>query len=310
MLPFMEWTGFLLGEATATERLSRDRLTCEAWGAGLSRAQYLARERFLRQTTHGATARHTWVLRLQNGAVVASCETYRLPLSPSGGVEVIASVFVDRPLRGAGMASKLIEALVAHRREAGLDGLVLFSEVGAGLYERMGFKVLPAPTRRWFGAPAGHTSVELLGRDSLQTLLEQRARLRTGIELKVFEPLVHWHLARADFYAEALERPVLDSLGATDGHVTALWCPDHKNRKLRVLEVSGPEGMTLEFVMRSASAEAQRLDLDSVELWDDAHSSRLVGGTAFERPDDLPMGLSFTPRGELFLGPLSRLCWA
>lgn len=310
MLGSMTWKGFLLGEATASERLSRDRLTCEAWGAGLTRAQYLARERFLRQTTHGATARHTWVLRLPTGTVVASCETYRLPLSPTGAVEVIASVFVDRPLRGAGMASKLIDAVVANRREAGLDALVLFSEVGTGLYEKAGFKPLPAPTRRWFAAPSGHPAVSPLGRDELETLLDQRARLRTGIDLNVFEPLVHWHLARADFYADALDRPAAGCLGATDGHVTALWCPDHKNRKLRVLEVSGPEGMTLEFVMRTASAEAQRLGLDSVELWDDAHSSRLVGGASFERPDDLPMGQSFTPRGELFLGPLSRLCWA
>ncbi len=128
----MSLPGFRLCEAAAGDKLTRDKLTYEAWGDRLTLPQYLTRERLLRASGHARSGLHTWLLRLPNGVVVASAETYRLPLTPAGALEVVASVFVERPLRGVSMATRLIDALVAQRREAGLDGLVLFSEVGAG----------------------------------------------------------------------------------------------------------------------------------------------------------------------------------
>src|SRR4051812_26925324 len=153
--------GFLLGEASAAEKVARDRLTYEAWGSGLTREQYLDRERILRQTDQGRLGMRTWVLRVPNGVVMASCETFRLPLLPTGVAEVIASVFVDSPLRGARMASRLMKALVAHRKAAGIDALLLFSEVGERLYAHAGFHALPMPTRRWAATPAANAATLL-----------------------------------------------------------------------------------------------------------------------------------------------------
>lgn len=313
MLRAMEVSGFRLDEATASERIARDRLTWEAWGDRLSRAQYLERERVLRQTDHGRLAHHTWALRVLSGVVVGSCETYRLPLLRGGAVEVIASVYVERALRGVKMASRMLHALVAQRREAGIDALILFSEVGTDLYERLRFKKLPAPTRTWAAQESSIDPEPFVVRrpEELGLLLAHRNRLRSDdVDVRATIDLVDWHVARSRFYARTLERPEAASLGARDGDVVALWCPDHKNGVLRILDASGPAGAGLERLAAIAQHEAARLGLSRVELWDDAHSARLTGGTSHERDDDLPMGQPFTPRGELFLGPLARLCWA
>ena len=308
--------GFRLGLATAPERIARDRLTFDAWGDRLTLAQYLDRERTLRQTEHGRLAMRSWVLRLPNGFVAASCETFRLPLSPSGAVEVVASVYVERALRGVKMASRLLEAVVESRRAAELDALLLFSEVGTALYARVGFRRLPAPTRVWSALPAAASPEGPRGAppeplSSLERLLALRREARRGpLDLGLTEPIVEWHLARARCYAQALGRPEPGSIGAADGGVVALWAPDFKAEVLRVVEVSGPAGASLEAVAASARGEAARLGLRTVELWDDAHSLRLAGPAPLEREEPVPMGLAFTPRGELLLGPLSRAAWA
>ena len=308
----MTTPGFILGEATAAERIARDRLTFEAWGGRLTREQYLDRERFLRQTDHGRLAMHTWVLRVPNGVVMASCETFRLPLMPTGAVEVIATVYVDPPLRGAKMASRLIDALVAQRREAGLDGLVLFSEVGPELYARSGFKPLPAFTRDWAAATSPpDPGAGLIHAAELPEALAWRERLRaTEIELRLVHHLFDWHHARSRFYSRVLNQPLTEVLGARVSGVQALWAPDFVAGVLRVLDVTGPAGASLDPVMAVASSEAAAVGLPKVELWDDSLSRQLVGGRPAGTGEDVPMGLAFSPRGELFLGPLSRACWA
>lgn len=303
---------FHLDEASAAERVARDRLTWQAWGTLLTKAQYLDRERTLRQTVHGQLDRHTWVLRVANGTVVASCETFRRPLLHGGAVEVVASVFVDPPLRGAHMASRLVDALARQRAEAGIDGLVLFSEVGTRIYERLGFRALPAPTRTWASdAPELRPTAETVAREDLPALLAERHRLRAQrIDVRLTDAIFDWHFARARFYADVLGRPSPASVGARTQDALFVWAPDFKGDALRILDASGTPGASVAPLVEAARAEARRLGLAFVELWDDAHSAFLGGPGADERDEDLPMGRSFTPRGELFLGPLSRAMWA
>ena len=308
----MRAPGFHLGQATAPERLTRDRLTQQSWGDRLTAAQYLDRERTLRQTDHARLAMHTWVLRLENGVVVARCETYRLALQPGGVVEVIASVFVDRPLRGVGMASRMLELLVENRREAGIDALLLFSEVGESIYERAGFQRLPGPMRHAVARPyTVPSSVRRLTIDDLPALRDRRERWREGrIDVVLSDALLEWHRARSAFYAQALGRDDSPVIGVASDDAAVLWAVDHKAGLLRLLEASGAPGSALEPLLLAAADEAATLGLTGAELWDDDHSLTLKGGAAHEREDDLAMGLAFTPRGELFLGPLSRLSWA
>ena len=57
----------------------------------------------------------------------------------------ICDVFVDEDWRGHGIARRMVEHLLHHRRLAGLRRLVLRSRDARGLYERLGFGALPGP---------------------------------------------------------------------------------------------------------------------------------------------------------------------
>jgi hypothetical protein len=209
------------------------------------------------------------------------------------------------------MASRLIDALVKARREAGLDALILFSEVGTELYETLGFKALPAPRRSWPAGWSAGAEAERAEREALSVLLEERRRLRADrVDLLVTEWLADWHLERARFYARVLRRPEPRHVGARANGCVAIWCADFKSDALRLLDLSGPPHADPAPVLAAAAREAKELGLERVELWDDGQSA-LLGppGTEF-RDDDLPMGQSFSPRGELFLGAFSRACWA
>jgi hypothetical protein len=105
---------------------------------------------------------------------------------------------------------------------------------------------------------------------------------------------------------------VLDAhlAGASTDDALVLWVADYKNGLLRLLDASGAPHADLSPLFDAAAHEAATLGLAAVEHWDDAHSLALAGPPATGRDDDLPMGLSFTPRGELFLGPLARAAWA
>jgi hypothetical protein len=202
-------------------------------------------------------------------------------------------------------------ALVAHRREAGLDALVLFSEVGPTLYERAGFHVLPMAARRWTSAASGGAEAQPLGEGDLSDAFDWRNRCRAErIDLRLSPEIFHWHLTRAKFYASHLPRDLNATVGARGGGVQALWVPDFKSNVLRLLDLTGAPGASLDPVIASARAAAASMGLDQVELWDDPVSQQLTGGEPLGRDDEIPMGMAFTPRGALFLGPLSRACWA
>ena len=83
--------GFHLGEAPP-QRMARDRLTFHVWAAGRRATQYLDLERTLRRTTHHRLAMRSWALPRPNHVAAASCETFRLPLAPSGIFKAVASV--------------------------------------------------------------------------------------------------------------------------------------------------------------------------------------------------------------------------
>jgi hypothetical protein len=124
------------------------------------------------------------------------------------------------------------------------------------------------------------------------------------------EQIYCWHRERALFYARTQSRPMPLSIGARLGESQALWVPDFKSNVLRVIDATGRPDDSLDPLLNALAREAAELGFRHVELWDDAVSLRLTGGEPLPRTDDVPMGQAFTPRGALFMGPLSRACWA
>lgn len=172
------------------------------------------------------------------GAVVASCETFRMRSRADGVAgesHGIASVYVEPHLRGRGFASTMTALVVAKVGSApGSQALILFSEVGATLYERAGFVARPTREGSW-PAEAGDPGD---GPDVLHgPAAVARALDRIPVPAAPFvvwptaDPLA-WHGTRERGYAETLARPRPSCRGATCGPVTATWAGDFKGDTL------------------------------------------------------------------------------
>ena len=119
--------------------------TYPIWGEGLSRTAYSQWNRAQMETPWGREHLRRVAL-VEGGEVVASAKRYDFRARWSGQtVDVlgIGAVFTPPARRGQGHAAALIDAMVTDAAERGCAIALLFSEIGARYYERLGFQVVP-----------------------------------------------------------------------------------------------------------------------------------------------------------------------
>jgi predicted GNAT family acetyltransferase len=131
--------------ASLDEQRQRDAQTHDAWGEKLTPAQFIAREERLRTHAWPRAALTTWFLRDDDGALLASCETYHMRSfldGARGDSFGIASVFTEPALRQRGHATRLMDLVTARVRQdwPAAHAMLLFSDVGAAIYERSGYR--------------------------------------------------------------------------------------------------------------------------------------------------------------------------
>lgn len=118
------------------------------WGEGLSRRGYERFNAAQRRTTWGA--RHLQRFALVDGAeVLASAKSYSLAGRLDGRditIVGLGAVFTPPEHRGRGYARALIERMLARASNDGAALALLFSEIGAEFYKRMGFIAVPRVT--------------------------------------------------------------------------------------------------------------------------------------------------------------------
>lgn len=168
--------------------------TFSLWGDGLSRADYERYNRAQTMTPWGSAhlERMAW---MDGGEVLASAKRYRLELGFGGSAVPclgIGAVFTGPRHRGRGHAAALIEALIEEASREGMQYALLFSEIGADYYARLGFEpiviresTLGLRPQRREGAPA--------------------VLVRGGDERDIAD-IAAMHLRRAETYALALSR--------------------------------------------------------------------------------------------------------
>lgn len=149
-----------LGEGPRLEQVLDE--TYGLWGDGLSRKAYGLWNLAQMKTVWGKA--HLSRVGLMDGDhVVASAKRYLFGASIGGQptrLLGIGAVFTESSRRGQGLAPQLIDAMIADGQTRGCTAALLFSEIGAAYYERLGFTVVPRQmatievphTRR--GAPA------------------------------------------------------------------------------------------------------------------------------------------------------------
>jgi GNAT superfamily N-acetyltransferase len=118
------------------------------WGDGLSRQAYGQWNAAQLETPWGRTHLERVAL-VDNGRLLASAKRYRFTTRLDGRTLPalgIGAVFTPPTERGRGYAPRLIEHLCAAAASDGCALAMLFSEIGSGYYERLGFRVVPHAT--------------------------------------------------------------------------------------------------------------------------------------------------------------------
>jgi predicted N-acetyltransferase YhbS len=119
--------------------------TYPVWGEGLSRQAYGAWNRAQMATDWG---RHSLqrVALTEGNRVLASAKRYLFDARIAGvpaRVLGVGAVFTPPALRGHGAARQLIEEMMAAAAADGCSHALLFSEIGPGYYEKLGFVIVP-----------------------------------------------------------------------------------------------------------------------------------------------------------------------
>lgn len=297
--------------ATDDEKRARDAVTHEAWGSGLSTAQFLAREQRLRAHPWARGAMRTWLWTGPAGEVLASCETFELA-GDVGGVRgrtwVVASVFVEPPLRRRGHSAAMLAALLERLRVEPLaQAVVLFSEVGTDLYARLGFLAVPS-FDTWF-EPADDAPAEVSWLRA--PLAAPRAPLpgAQALHVPVDAGQVGWHLERERFYADALGKPALPAHGARVGGSTIAWTAYWRTGELHVLWLDVEDDAHRAPLVQAARHAAAQAGLSSVRVWETTPLADLDGARRARRDDEIAMFAPLVP-GILGWTHVERALWA
>lgn len=278
-----------LVEATDAQKRARDEVTASAWGRLLTPAQFLAREATLRAHPFAREAMRTWLWLGDDGRVCSSCETFEVRARRrrvEGRAFVVASVFTEPDLRGRGFAGALLDALAARLTGPGALALALFSEVGAQLYERVGFVAQPS----WDVVFPVETSVLPMATWTPETGAPPPGPAQgEDVELLLGEAQCDWHVKRERFYAEALGRPSPAGHRLRRGTSTLAIAAAFQPNELHVLWYDFRDERDVEPMLDEARRVAGACGLDAVRLWETAPFPLPPQAKRVRRDDELPM---------------------
>lgn len=288
--------------ADEERKRERDRLTWEAWGQRLDRAAFEVREIRLRAHPWCREAMTTWLWTDEAGAVLSSCETFRMRSflrGEEGSSFGIASVFTEERLRGRGHALAMIRAVAeeVRAREPGSHALLLFSEVGATLYGRLGFAPRFCHDRHLAAGAEAPAGARFLGEGEIATLLERFRRPASPFLVWPSFLQIDWHLERERIYAELLGRRRPFAAGCEVAGARAIWAADCKNDRLAVLLAEAPDAPAAAALLQAARHVAGEAGLATVLVWETPSLPLPAeAGRRVPRDDDaLPMLLPLAP---------------
>lgn len=291
--------------ANDEQQEARDAVTYSAWGSPLSLEGYLQRENRLRGHPWSRAELKMWLLCEEPGEVLASCETYRTDSflrAPDGTLSAgdsyaIASVFTEERLRGRGYATKLMDLLAAELERAAprAHSALLFSDVGAPLYRRSGYRETPAWDWRFSPEPGEPSALvdRLIQDTDVGAALARMRRPEAPFFYWPTAAQVDWHIERERIYTELIPRPRPEANGAIAGQSTALWHMPGRTSTLMVLMLDARTAEDAAALLGAARRVAHRAGLSKVVLWEEPAAAPLLaqvaGGTRELRDGSLPM---------------------
>lgn len=297
-------------EASATQQLERDSATFPAWGSGLTLPQYLERERRLREHVWSCRSMKSFWWVDAHGAVLSSCELFTddgVVGTRTGKVGTIASVFTDEKLRGHGHAAHMLEA-VAELAQRDCLALTLFSEIGVGLYSRLGYFAVPSFDTFFTPLADAPKGLELIS-GALPSPQHERGD-DESLRVLLASDRLDWHLERERIYGEVGSRPRLSFHGARLGNATITFTAYWKTNELQVLTLDARTEEDTAKLLDSARHAAHLAGLPRVRLWETSPlAARLPHATRRIRTDEIPMFKPLAPGIQAWTR-VERATWA
>jgi len=215
--------------------------TYPIWNEGLSADAY-ARWNTIQSKTPWGAAYVRRVALVENGEVLASAKWYDIDARFDGKpirLLGIGAVFTPESQRGQGRAPQLITEMMATAEREGYGAAVLFSEIGAPYYERLGFTVIPRETLtldviQKKGAPAS------LVRAGNETDLKRLSDIH-GIS----DAFARLHPRRSEDLVQfaVQKRRTLSALAPLGARATEFWVSEEGNHAVAYVLISrGPSG--------------------------------------------------------------------
>lgn len=283
--------------ATDEERRARDAVTHEAWGQGLTREAFLAREEKLRGHRWAKQAMRTWLWTGPAGEPLASCETFEVD-SDVGGLRgrswLVASVFVVPSLRRRGHSAAMLSAL-KERLGAEPDGhaVALFSEVGVDLYARLGFFAVPS-WDAWFDASTEKPE-EVQWLSSPLPAPRPPPPAARVVRLTLSDGHLDWHLERERFYQQAWRKPALPWHGAKVGASSIGWMAYWRTGELHVLFLDVAADAHRLPLVQAAQWAAAQAGVPVVRVWEGTPLDDLPSARRARRDDEIGMFAPLRP---------------
>jgi hypothetical protein len=134
----------MLRELADSERESYFRGVQPIWGGGLNPDRFIAFQRRLADSPE-ADQRYRLLGLFEGDRLLSAMKAYELHGSCGGSalrLLGIGAVFTPPPLRRRGHARRMLELAIADHRSHGFDAALLFSDIGAEYYERLGFRTV------------------------------------------------------------------------------------------------------------------------------------------------------------------------
>jgi GNAT superfamily N-acetyltransferase len=191
----------------------------------------------------------------------------------------IGAVFTPREERGRGHAASMLERVLEEAREAGDGPAILFSDIGTGYYELLGFRALPAEEafgtlgRASAKAPAGWSLRPMLP-DDLDAVREAHDAWCARRPLAFLRDSLHWQflLERARTYFNRFDRSGLERryrvamrAGRFAGYVVSV--EGGSDWDLREVGAVGDDPEALVCILRAAAADARAAGMRRVFGW-------------------------------------------
>lgn len=230
--------------------------------------------------------------------MLASCETF-LDVARVGErvgtAATIASVFTEPALRGRGHAAKMLEAVLNHLRATPQClAATLYSEIGAGLYQRLGFWPVPA-FDTWFPASANKPPVDWANGSVTRFVPRHAPGERGALRVALEADRLDWQLERERIYTQALGRTPLTVQGARVGDRSITWTAYWKTNELQVLTLDARSADEAAPLIEAAQYAAHLAGLPTVRVWETCPLTTLPGARRSERTDELAMFCPLVP---------------